>query len=206
MNASLERGGNGVSISNETDPIPDLMTRPDAIVEDTLVERSKAIVGRYSVKTKILGIVLTLTTILGLGITWQVRDATRDLTESELLDRGGGIAAGVAAQVAEPLMGGDNESVLEVLDGMLAAHLDTVFINVSRPDGVIIATAAVAGSLPAGSLPAGPLDEALEGKDDVHTLLVDREGQILRRTVGRYDSDKADELRKVMATNVSDPS
>jgi signal transduction histidine kinase len=157
MKAGLEAGRNDASIGGETDPARDLMPKPDGIVEDAWIDRTKAFVGRFSVKTKILGIVLTLTTILGLGITWQVRDATRDLAESELLDRGGVIAAGVAAQVAEPLMGGDNRAVAEVLDYMLTADVDTVFIAVSRLDGVIIGTAVVPGSLPAEAL-----EEALE--------------------------------------------
>ena len=53
------------------------------------------------------------------------------------------------------------------------------------------------------------LDEFMQateiaGKENVHTMLVNREGEILWRTVGPYDEAKGDQLRNVIAARVTD--
>lgn len=42
---------------------------------------------------------------------------------------------------------------------------------------------------------------AIDGKQDVHTLLVNREGEILWRTTGRYDEEKGNQLQTAIAAN-----
>ena len=46
------------------------MTGTNGTMEDAWVDKLKAFAGRFSVRTKIMGIVLIMTTILGLGITF----------------------------------------------------------------------------------------------------------------------------------------
>lgn len=128
------------------------MLKASDIREDAWLDRSKAIAGRFSIRTKIIGIVLILTTILGLGITWQVRGATRDLAESDLANRGQAIAAEAAGHVVEPLAQQEYTAVADVLDGILTNHPDTVFALVSRPGGAIVGTAVVPGGPPVESL------------------------------------------------------
>jgi hypothetical protein len=55
----------------------------------------------FSVRIKIVGIVLALTMILGLGITWHVRDTMSSLPESELASRGEAVAIEVTNGVTE---------------------------------------------------------------------------------------------------------
>lgn len=124
-----------------------------------LSNRARAFASRFSIRTKIIGIVLTLTTILGLGITWQVRDAMSGLAQSELSRRGEAIVLEIASDIAGPL-GNENVAVVtDILESAMASHPDASFAVVSRPDGVVIATAA-----DANVLPAGVPDDALSGQ------------------------------------------
>ena len=50
---------------------------------DDRIERIKQAAGGFSVRTKILGIVLALTTVLGLVVTWQVRTVMTEVLISE---------------------------------------------------------------------------------------------------------------------------
>jgi signal transduction histidine kinase len=151
MTAAHETGESDAAKTNE-DAGSRTTSDASGVLEDAWLDRTKAFVGRFSVRTKILGIVLALTIMLGLGITWQVRSATSGLAESELFTRGEAIAAEVAEQVAEPLAGRNNVAVAEILDDALTNHTDTVFAAVSRPDGVVITTAVVPGGPPGESV------------------------------------------------------
>jgi signal transduction histidine kinase len=122
------------------------------IMEDAWLDRAKAFAGRFSVRTKIVGIVLILTAILGLGITWQVRSAMSGLAESELTIRARAAALELADHVSDPVEQRDSLAVSEVLDDVLASHPDTVFAVVSRPDGVVVGTAVDPGELPVEEL------------------------------------------------------
>jgi signal transduction histidine kinase len=187
MRAAREAGESDASHITDEATNLDLIPKAGGIREDAWLDRTKAVAGHFSVRTKIIGIVLTLTTILGLGITFQVRSATKDLAESELLDRGVAIAAEVAALVEEPLLEDDSAEVARALDGMLANHLDTVFIVVSRPDGVIIGTAVVANGLSSGSLEEA-LEEPLSQKDGLYTFSSDITENAGSVTVGMTDT------------------
>ncbi len=168
MNAALETRTNAANSKEEEPPLA-MPPKTEPIVEDVWLDRAKAFAGRFSVRTKIIGIVLTLTTILGLGITLQVRGATRDLAESELSGRGEVIVAVVAAQVAEPLIEQDSAAMAQVLNDILTNHPDAVSAAVSRPDGVIIATAAVSGELLGASLEEA-LGNPLTQRDGLYTF------------------------------------
>jgi signal transduction histidine kinase len=121
-------------------------------MEDAWLDRARAFAGHFSVRTKIVGIVLLLTTILGLGITWQVRNAMSGLAESELMTRGQAAAVELADHIVEPLEEQDGMAAAEVLDDVLASHPDTVFAVVSRPDGVVAGTAVDPREIPVEDL------------------------------------------------------
>jgi len=110
-------------------------------MKDPWLDRTKAFAGRFSVRTKIIGIVLLLTTILGLGITWQVRNAMSSLVESELTVRAETIALEVAVHVADPVANQDIATVAGILEDAVSSHPDAMFALVSRPDGLIVARA-----------------------------------------------------------------
>ena len=63
----------------------------------TWLGHSKRVAGGFSVRTKILGIVLVLTTVLGLGITWQVRTVMNIVATTELEARGLSVVSALAA-------------------------------------------------------------------------------------------------------------
>lgn len=67
--------------------------------------------GGVSVRTKILGIVLALTTILGLGVTWQVRLVMGRVFISELEQRGLSVVSDLAARAIDPLLLNDTFAV-----------------------------------------------------------------------------------------------
>ena len=51
---------------------------------DEWVAKARRTIGGFSVRTKILGIVLALTTVLGLVVTWQVRTVLTGVLMNEL--------------------------------------------------------------------------------------------------------------------------
>ncbi len=164
-------------------------TTPDSSREmtDPWPDRAKAFAGRFPVRTKIIGIVLALTTILGLGITWQVRSAMTGFAESELSSRGDAIALEVAGQVAEPVAEGDVVAVVGILDAVVGSHPDTVFAVASRPDGVVIGTAADTTELPPGT-PENALVDHPDEIEGLHTFSSSIAGDGGTVTVGMSDA------------------
>ncbi|MEA2000946.1 MAG: hypothetical protein U9N84_03540, partial [Actinomycetota bacterium] len=78
---------------------------------DDRLERAKRAVGGFSVFTKILGIVLVLTTVLGLAVTWQVRSVMTGVLVDELDNRGGSVASDLAARSGNPILLNDTYAV-----------------------------------------------------------------------------------------------
>ncbi len=154
---------------------------------DPWPDRVKAFAGRFSVRTKIIGIVLALTTILGLGITWQVRGAMSDISESELASRGEAISKEIANQVAEPLAAADIAGIASVLDAAIDDHLDAVFATVSRPDGVVVGTATDTSELPSRP-PDGAVLENQVRVGGLHTFSFPVAGDGGVVTVGMSDT------------------
>ncbi|HDL41840.1 MAG TPA: HAMP domain-containing protein [Actinobacteria bacterium] len=163
-------------------------TSGKGVLADPWPDRFKAFAGRFSVRTKIIGIVLMLTTILGLGITWQVRTAMSTLVESELTVRAETIALEVAVHVANPIAERDTAGVVSILDDAVASHLDSVFAAVSRADGIIIARAFTDGD----GTPGATLDEVLARKADevpgLHAVSVPIEPDAGLLTYGMTDT------------------
>ena len=127
------------------------MNTHDTTATEAGHEGMRGFAGSFSVRTKIIGIVLTLTTILGLGITWQVRVAMNNLTRSELDSRGQPLAIEIAGHVADPLSNGDIPAVVETLDRIISAHPDAVSADVERADGTVVATAVNTAAIEQGA-------------------------------------------------------
>ncbi|MFV1971339.1 MAG: HAMP domain-containing protein [Acidimicrobiia bacterium] len=106
---------------------------------DVWLSNTKTLAGGFSVRTKILGIILVLTTVLGLGITWQVRAAMNAITANELDSRGQAQTLELATRIAEPLSRNNSVSVSQILDETVAQHPDTMFALITDPDGDVIA-------------------------------------------------------------------
>jgi len=95
--------------------------------------------GGVSVRTKILGIVLTLTIVLGLGVTWQVRVMMSRTLLAELEERGQSVASDLAARAVDPILLSDTFALHELLTETQANHTDIVYAFVVDPQGQVLA-------------------------------------------------------------------
>ncbi len=99
-----------------------------------------------SVRTKILGIVVSMTLMLGLGITLQVRSVLSAVLTTELDNRGVSVASDLSARAADPLLLNDPYTVHELLSDTVAHHPDAEYGYVmARDDTVVVHTFGDAG-------------------------------------------------------------
>ena len=89
---------------------PPRPARPEAYAE-----QAKQLLSSVSVRTKILGIVLALTMLLGLGVTWQVRTLMNRVLIDELDSRGASVASDLAARSVDPILLDDTFSLHQLL-------------------------------------------------------------------------------------------
>jgi len=115
-------------------------SRPRDVSEavETGVHKAKRFVTGFSVRTKILGIVVTMTMVLGLGITLQVRSVMSSVLITELDNRGASVASDLAARAADPLLLDDPFEVFEVLVDAVKNHPDAEYAYVVEPSGVVL--------------------------------------------------------------------
>lgn len=95
--------------------------------------------GGVSVRTKILGIVLALTAILGLGVTWQVRTTMAKVFIGELEQRGLSVVSDLAARAIDPILLNDSFAVHQLLTDTVTHHPDALYAFVIAADGHVIA-------------------------------------------------------------------
>lgn len=101
-------------------------SRRPTLLSDWL-ERSFTLLGSVSVRTKIMGIVLALTIMLGLGVTWQVRSVMQRVFMSELENRGVSVAGDLAARSVDPILLNDTYALYQLLTETVANHPDTLY-------------------------------------------------------------------------------
>lgn len=94
-----------------------------------------------SLRTKILGILVSLTLVLGLGVTFQVRSVMSSVLISELDKRATSVAGNLADRMHEPADAGDLESVVVLLADTVAHNPDALFAYMTGPTGQVLATA-----------------------------------------------------------------
>lgn len=95
--------------------------------------------GGVSVRTKILGIVLALTAILGLGVTWQVRAVMGKVFIAELEQRGFSVVSDLASRIVDPILLNDTFGIHQLLTDTILHHPDALYAFVVDPDGRVIA-------------------------------------------------------------------
>jgi len=117
------------------------------------------ILGSVSVRTKILGIVLALTTALGLGVTLQVRSAMERTFMSELDSRGRSVVSDLAARSVDLILLNDTFALHGLLTTTVANHPDAIYAYVVDPKGGVLAHTFGDAGFPTGLLelqhPAG---------------------------------------------------
>lgn len=117
---------------------------------------ARELLGAASIRTKILGIVLALTIVLGLGITWQVRTVMHAVLLDELDSRGTSVVSDLAARSVDPILLNDTFALHQLLVETVGNHPDIVYAFVVDPDGRVIAHSFGDEGFPTGllSLPA----------------------------------------------------
>ena len=103
------------------------------------LEWAWTLIGGVSVRTKILGIVLTLTIVLGLGVTWQVRAVMDQVFLDELDNRGLSVASDLAARSADPILLNDNYALYQLLNDTVVLHPDVLYAFIHDADKMILA-------------------------------------------------------------------
>jgi signal transduction histidine kinase len=122
-----------------TDEASEAIPRDARARFDQWLVRVRRTVGGFSVRTKILGIVLAMTTVLGLVVTWQVRTVMTGVLMNELDNRGQSVASDLAARTSELILLNDTYGVFEHLDDTVDNHPDATYAFVLDTNGGVIA-------------------------------------------------------------------
>jgi signal transduction histidine kinase len=102
------------------------------------IKSTKRAITGFSVRTKILGIVVTLTMVLGLAVTLQVRSVMTSVLITELDNRGASVASDLAARSADPLLLNDPYSVFDTLSDTVVNHPDAEYAFVLDASGRVV--------------------------------------------------------------------
>lgn len=103
------------------------------------LNRAWELAGAVSVSTKILGIVLALTVLLGLGVTWQVRLVMQKVFLDELVERGRSLVSDLAARSVDPILLNDTYALYQLLVETTENHPDVLYAFVQEPHGQVLA-------------------------------------------------------------------
>ncbi len=109
------------------------------MLANTRLEGFWRLASGVSVQTKILGIVLTLTAVLGLCVTWQVRSVMARVFIGELGSRGQSVVSDLANRSVDPILLNDTFSLYELLTETVANHPDALYAYVVDQDGHVLA-------------------------------------------------------------------
>ncbi len=95
--------------------------------------------GAFSVRTKIMGIVLALVVLLGVGITVQVRGVLRQALEQRLQEQSISVARDVAARATDMILINDLFSLHQLLVETQVNNPDVRYAFVTATDGTVLA-------------------------------------------------------------------
>jgi len=115
------------------------------------------VAGSVDVRTKILGMVLALTTVLGLAVTLQVRAVMTRIFAEELENRGVSVASDLASRSVDPILLNDTYALHQLLRETVTNHPDARYAFVLDADGQVLAH-----TFGEDGFPAGLLDPALD--------------------------------------------
>ncbi|MEZ4620356.1 MAG: HAMP domain-containing protein [Caldilineaceae bacterium] len=118
------------------------MDRPISEAGDQLGSRLEtllAAVSSVSVRTKIMGIALALTIILGVSATLQVRTMMTETLLAELDNRGHSVVSDLAERSIGPLTAHDQAALQALLTETLANHPDTRYAFIVNRAGQVLA-------------------------------------------------------------------
>lgn len=110
------------------------------------------VAGSVDVRTKILGMVLALTTVLGLAVTLQVRVVMTSVFAEELESRGVSVASDLASRSTDPILLNDTYALHQLLRETVSNHPDALYAFVTDDRGNVVAHTFGDASFPSGLL------------------------------------------------------
>lgn len=144
------------------------------LVSNKLLDRFWAIAGAVNVRLKILGIVLGMVFLLGLVVTWQVRQLLSQAMYTQLSEQAVAITRDLAARATDPILINDVYALHTLLQDTRSNHPDVRYAFVVDPEGYILAHTFDDG------FPRGLVSANNVTRDDYEntTILDTNEGQI----------------------------
>ena len=104
-----------------------------------LQHRAWRLASGVSIRTKIMGIVVSLTLLLGAFVTWQVRSQMEGALANELRNRGYSVAGDLALRSVDPILLDDAYALYQLLVDTKQNHPDVTYAFVLDPKGRVIA-------------------------------------------------------------------
>lgn len=105
----------------------------------TLLDRFWMIAGAVNIRVKILGIVLGLVFLLGLAVTWQVRQLLSQAMYDQLSEQAVAFTRDMAARAADPILINDLYALHVLLQDTQRYHPDVEYAFVVDPEGYVLA-------------------------------------------------------------------
>ena len=139
----------------------------------TWLQRLIIAISGVSISTKIMGIVLALTILLGLAVTFQVRSVITKALQTELHIQGVSIAQDIADRAAPLVLADDRDGLVVLLRETLGNHTDSRYAFILDSNRQLLANAERRANRNVGSTFAAPADTP-EGSD----ALVTSDGEI----------------------------
>jgi signal transduction histidine kinase len=142
------------------------------------LERIWRLAGSVDVRTKILGIVLALTILLGLGVTYQVRTVMTRVFASELENRGVSVASDLAGRSTDPILLNDTYALHQLLNDTVSNHPDAAYAFVVDSEGQVLAHTFGEAGFPARLLDENALAAAPQNEHGaiVHLMYASDQG------------------------------
>lgn len=161
--------------------------------------------GGFSIRVKIMGIVLMLIMILGLGITFQIRSSLVGTLTDELEGHGVSVARDLAARSTDLILTDNSFDLYQLLKSTVDNKADVRYAFILRPDGSVLSHS-FSGGFPVGLAEANPAEaddmSRLEILDTDEGLIWDTAVPILggRAGVARIGMSSHNLLETVAAT------
>ncbi len=101
--------------------------------------RAWRVTSSFSIRTKIMGIVVSLTLLLGVFVTWQVRTQMEATLTSELQNRGYSVSGDLALRSVDPILLDDAYALYQLLIDTKQNHPDVAYVFVLDINKEVIA-------------------------------------------------------------------
>ena len=133
---------------NRTFATPSAQAQSSRSPARTVRSRIWQAVTGVSIRTKIMGIVVSLTLLLGAFVTWQVRSQMEATLTNELQARGYSVAGDLALRSVDPILLDDAYALYQLLIDTKQNHPDVTYAFVIDPQGQVIVHTFEGGAFP----------------------------------------------------------